>query len=112
VSRHALRRPPCPPLRLETDDCGALHEVHEFEGDTVHVFESRDGERVLPEVGAPPGSWFLPWVEFGMDADPVADLHRQQLRWLPQALPTAEVAAAARELGVTLILTSRRHFNH
>jgi tetratricopeptide (TPR) repeat protein len=98
VSRYVVRLPPEWPLRLETRAYDGLHEVSDWEGDTVHVFETRDGERVLPEVGAPPGNWFLPWVELGMDADPVADLHRQQLLWLPETLATPRVAARAHEL--------------
>jgi tetratricopeptide (TPR) repeat protein len=98
VSRYVVRLPTEWPLRLETRAYDGLHEMSDWDGDTVHVFETRDGERVLPEVGAPPGNWFLPWVELGMDADGAADLHRQQLLWLPEALATPRVAARAHEL--------------
>jgi len=69
----------------------------------VHVFESREQERVLLEPGAPPPQWFLPWVELGMD-DPVAgtdSMYRVQL--LPYTAVTPEVTAAVetvRESGV------------
>jgi len=69
VSRYVIAFPADMPLRFESGRFDGLHEVHEVGGDVVHVFEMRDQPRVQLEPGAPPGHWFLPWVEFGMDED-------------------------------------------
>ena len=97
VSRYVVRVPPGLDLRLEQRRFDGSHEQQPWGADLVHVFEARDVPRVLPERGMPPPDWFLPWVEFGQDDDPLAALHRAQVAWRSAAQPTHELRAAAAE---------------
>ena len=38
----------------------------------MHVFEALDQPRILDEPHSPPPTWWLPWLEFGMDDDVLA----------------------------------------
>lgn len=95
VSRYVVALPPGLDLRVESRHFAGTHEIHDWRGQTVHVFEEVDQPRVQPEVDAPPGTWFLPWIELGQDADPRAELHRMQLTWLPHLRLTPELVRAA-----------------
>lgn len=98
VSRYVIVVPRSLQLRLVQRHFEGEHQQVEREHDIVHRFETRDGERVALEAGAPPGPWFLPWVEFGTDSDLAGEIHHLQLQWLPQALPTPEIALAAAQV--------------
>jgi tetratricopeptide (TPR) repeat protein len=95
VSRYVVSVPRSLDVRLVTHGEVDLYETYEVGDDIVHVFESLEEPRVLVERGAPPGPWFLPWVEFGMDddTDSMAAVYRAQL--LPFVEVTPEIERAA-----------------
>ncbi|MDG2148694.1 MAG: hypothetical protein P8N09_04135 [Planctomycetota bacterium] len=103
VSRYVIAVPRSLGVRFELHGRVDRHETFDVGDDVVHVFESLEQPRVLLEPGTPPGAWFLPWVEFGMDddADSFASIYRTQL--LPFVEVTPEISRAARDalVGVT-----------
>jgi tetratricopeptide (TPR) repeat protein len=98
VSRYVISVPRSLGVRFEVRGTVDLHETFDVGDDVVHVFECLEQPRVLLEPGTPPGAWFLPWVEFGMDddADSFASIYRTQL--LPFAEVTPEISRAARDV--------------
>jgi hypothetical protein len=61
----------------------------------VHVFEMRDQPRVLAEPQMPRPEQFLPWIEFGMDANRGSAVSSLEVNALDPALVTPEVREAA-----------------
>jgi len=69
VSRYVISVPHALSLRMEVRN--GAQEIERITGEdaTIYVFEVRSQPRILPQPGAPPDDWFVPWVEFGMDSD-------------------------------------------
>lgn len=105
LSRYVLRLPDALALREESRNLQgvATRDSRPDEGGTVHVYEARDQARVLDEPGAPPRSRWLPWVEWGQDADVeahVADLV-VAVREPTQVTPEVRQAALRATEGLT-----------
>jgi tetratricopeptide (TPR) repeat protein len=101
-SRYVIAGPETLPLWLVERQFDGSHESEAWDDSLVHRFETVDRARVLPEPHAPPPTWFLPWVEFGMDADTDAILAGMTAGLVEPARVTPEVreAAAAALAGV------------
>jgi len=97
LSRYVVSIPVEQDLRLETGQFDGVHDVIRGDGFTIHAFERRDGERVLTEPGVPSRRRFLPWVEFGIDAEWGPVLSQMRLDLDSMALVTPEIEAAARD---------------
>jgi tetratricopeptide (TPR) repeat protein len=95
LSRYVVSIPDEQPVQVITGNFDGDHDVIEGAAHTVHVFERRNGERVLTEPGVPSRRRFLPWVEVGMDAEWGPVLSRMRLGLDPMALVTPEIEAAA-----------------
>lgn len=64
LSRYAISIPKSLGLELVQRNFSGEHEVLDEGERVVHVFTLRNVDRVIAEPGAPPQSWFLPWVTF------------------------------------------------
>jgi len=95
LSRYVISVPKSLGLRLVQRNAAVKHEEQDAGDSIVHVFEAADQPRVLPEPGAPPATWYLPWVEFGLDGNPVSLQHGLAATVLEPTRVTPEVAAAA-----------------
>lgn len=97
-SRYVVSLPRGHELRLVLDRFEGSHRVEQRDDREIHVFEQLDSPRMLREPGAPPNDWILPMVEFGQDADLLAESHRQQVLLRMAGEPTPELEAKARSL--------------
>lgn len=68
-SRYVVSLPDDLPLVLVESHFDGTHETYTEPGRSVHVFETRDRPRVVPEPGMAPPEWFLPWVHFRAPRD-------------------------------------------
>ncbi|MHC4846745.1 MAG: tetratricopeptide repeat protein, partial [Planctomycetota bacterium] len=96
ISRYVISVPPSLELRMEARN--GAREIERITGDdaTIYVFEVHSQPRILPQPGAPPDDWFVPWVEFGMDSDEdtiLAQLAAAVL-WPTRVTPEIREAAA------------------
>ncbi len=59
------------------------HEIVDWQGGKVHIFERRDSSRVEPEIMMPSNNEILPWVSFGDDRPLVweAEDWRRWFQW-------------------------------
>ena len=64
LSRYAISIPKSLELELVQRNFTGEHEVLDEGERVVHIFTLRNVDRVVAEPGAPPQSWFLPWVTF------------------------------------------------
>jgi tetratricopeptide (TPR) repeat protein len=94
-SRYVVAVPEALALRLVERQFDGEHGTEPWGESVVHRFETRDRARVLPEPHAPPSTWFLPWVEFGMDADADAILAGMTAALVEPTRVTPEVREAA-----------------
>jgi len=97
LSRYVVRVPDALPLRLEQGQLeGVVTHAEQPDGDArLHVFEACDRPRVLAEPHVPPRALWLPWIEFGMDADVPRHLAQLALGAREPTRVTPEVRAAA-----------------
>ncbi|MGQ0552259.1 MAG: tetratricopeptide repeat protein [Planctomycetota bacterium] len=95
-SSYVLCHPESLPLRLERRGPVDRYEVGQRAGGwIVHSLLAEGRARVLVEPHAPPSNWFLPWVEFGQDADESALIANLWLQTVDPTRVTPEVRAAA-----------------
>jgi tetratricopeptide (TPR) repeat protein len=102
LSRYVISAPKHLELELVQRNFNGRHEVLD-EGERVtHVFELREVDRVVPELGAPPADWTLPWVQFGTRRSraSMAEQARSELIASLRATPRLEEAAAKALEGV------------
>jgi tetratricopeptide (TPR) repeat protein len=102
LSRYVISAPKHLELELVKRNFNGRHEVLD-EGERVtHVFEVREVDRVVPELGAPPADWTLPWVQFGTQRSraSMAEQARSELIASLRATPRLEEAAAKALEGV------------
>jgi hypothetical protein len=103
VSRYAISVPKRLGLRMVLENFDGDHAVRDEGEREVHVFETRDRERVVLDPGAPPAPWILPWVEFGKDperavvAEQLARAVEPSVRATPEIREAAERALAGIE---------------
>ncbi|MBM3991052.1 MAG: hypothetical protein FJ298_08590 [Planctomycetes bacterium] len=64
LSRYVISIPKALRLELVQRNFTGQHEVLDEGERVVHIFTLRDVDRVVAEPGAPPPTWFLPWVTF------------------------------------------------
>ncbi len=98
LSRYVVSVPKDLGLRLVQRNGDISHSEQDTGDAVVHVFEASDQPRVLNEPGAPPPTWYLPWVEFGMDANPASLQHALAATVLDPTRVTPEISAAADEV--------------
>jgi len=94
-SSYVISVPDSVPLRLVERQYAGKHDVEDRGGAVVHRFALENQARVLPEPNAPPPTWFLPWVEFGMDAEMPTVLAAMSASVLPPTKVTPEIREAA-----------------
>ncbi|HEX5011153.1 MAG TPA: hypothetical protein VFY71_12205, partial [Planctomycetota bacterium] len=96
-SRYVASVPRELPLKLvERNAEGVVRHEQHVQGDAVvHEFEALDQPRELDEPHAPPRAWWLPWIEFGMDADVPRHLASMAIGMREPTEVTPEVRAAA-----------------
>jgi hypothetical protein len=96
-SRYVASVPRELPLKLvERNVEGVVRHEQHAQGDAVvHEFEALDQPRELDEPHAPPRAWWLPWIEFGMDADVPRHLAQLAIGMREPTAVTPEVRAAA-----------------
>ncbi len=95
LSRYAISIPKSLGLELVQRNFSGEHEVLDEGERVVHIFTLRNVERVVAEPGAPPQSWFLPWVTFVGPQD-LAQMERELESELvvPMRLAPALIEAA------------------
>jgi tetratricopeptide (TPR) repeat protein len=94
-SRYVIAVPDALGLRLVQRQFDGEYAQEPWGASVVHRFETQARARVLPEPHTPPATWFLPWVEFGMDADTDAILAGLAAGLVEPTRVTPEVRAAA-----------------
>jgi tetratricopeptide (TPR) repeat protein len=102
-SSYVISVPESLPLKLVQRQYTGEHEVLDVGSAVVHRFAMHDQARVLPEPNAPPPPWFLPWVEFGMDADRAAVMAEMSASVLPGTKVTPEIREAADRVTAGLV---------
>ena len=102
-SSYVIWVPKSVPLRLVERQYAGTHEVDDRGGAVVHRFAMENQPRVLPEPNAPPPTWFLPWVEFGMDAEMPTVLAAMDASVLPPTKVTPEIREAADKVTAGLV---------
>lgn len=80
LSRWVLFIPEGLPGRLVEHDFDGTHEIIDWEGGKVHIFERHDSAKVEPEVLMPAQNEILPWVVWG-DDQPIAWEAEDWRRW-------------------------------
>lgn len=97
ISRYVVSVPHSLGLRMELRN--GAEEVEQIIGPdaTVHVFDVRSQPRILTQPGTPPPSWYVSWVEFGMDADEDVILAQLAVAVLGPTRVTPEIRQAAAE---------------
>jgi tetratricopeptide (TPR) repeat protein len=95
VSRFVISVPNDLPLRMELRN--GAQEVDRIPGPdaTIHVFEVHGQARILTQPGTPPEEWFVPVVDFGMDADEGTILAQLAATVLQPTRVTPEIREAA-----------------
>jgi len=115
-SRWVVILPRSMQLELLARNFDGTHETLERGEDLIHVFETRNTARVVPEPGAPPPQWVLPSVEFGVRPraeDAPADLFAEA-RLATRLTPELRAAAqqVLEELGGTADESARARALH
>ncbi|MBM3986389.1 MAG: hypothetical protein FJ294_00335 [Planctomycetes bacterium] len=103
LSRYVISIPKSLQLELVQRNFTGEHEVLDEGERVVHIFTLRDVDRVVTEPGAPPQSWFLPWVTFVGPQD-MARIEREleselvvPTRLAPQLIEAASLACEGTE---------------
>lgn len=105
LSRWVIFIPDGLPGRLVEHDFDGTHEILDWEGGKVHVFERHDSAKIEPEVLMPAANEILPWVEWGDDA-PLEWEAEDWRRWfLWQTAVPADIALELEDYLASLALT-------
>lgn len=105
LSRWVLFIPDGLPGRLVEHDFDGTHEILDWEGGKVHVFEKHDSAKIEPEVLMPAANEILPWVVWG-DDQPLEWEAEDWRRWfLWQTSIPADIELELRDFLSSLALT-------
>ena len=78
---------------------GVVSHEQRAQGDAVvHKFQALDQPRELDKPHTPPRAWWLPWIEFGMDADVPRSLAQMSIGMREPTAVTPEIRAAAEKV--------------
>ncbi|HZM00455.1 MAG TPA: hypothetical protein VFD43_09410, partial [Planctomycetota bacterium] len=94
-SSYVISVPKSVPLELVQRQFAGEHTVTDMGETVVHGFLMTEQPRVLPEPNAPPPTWYLPWIEFGMDAERSAIMAGMAAGVLGPTRVTPEIREAA-----------------
>lgn len=94
-SSYVISVPKSLPLELVQRQFTGEHTQTDTGDAVVHRFATRNQPRVLPEPHVPPPFWYLPWIEFGMDAELPTIMANMAASVLQPTKVTPEVRAAA-----------------
>jgi tetratricopeptide (TPR) repeat protein len=103
LSRFVVSLPKSLDMQLTERNFRGEHEVLDEGERVVHIFTARNVDRVIPEPGAPPQAWYLPWVVFSKAQDlerierELVDDLRVATRLTPQLIETAALACEGTE---------------
>lgn len=91
--------------RLIEHDFDGTHQILDWKGGKVHIFERHDSKRLEPEVLMPSQNEIMPWVAYGEDAPQEweAENWRRWFLWQSSVSPDTEVEL--REFLLTLDLS-------
>jgi len=93
LSRWVIYVPEGLPGRLIEHDFDGTHEILDWEGGKVHIFERYDSKRLEPEVLMPSQNEIMPWVAYGTDAPQEWDAEdwRRWFLWQSSTPPDVEI---------------------
>jgi hypothetical protein len=94
-SSYVIWVPKSVPLRLVERQYAGQHEVEDQGGAVVHRFALENQRACCPSPTRRRRTWFLPWVEFGMDAEMPTVLAAMDASVLPPTQVTPEIREAA-----------------
>lgn len=105
LSRWVLFIPDGLPGRLIEHGFDGSHEILDWEGGKVHIFERHDSARVEPEVLMPSQNEILPWVAYGEDAPQSWEAEDWRRWFLWQTSLPADIELELRDFLATLDLS-------